>query len=79
VLPDQALTALMTLEGYTTHAARAAGLQDVAGRIAVGYRADLSAFGLDPLTAGPDEFAQSPVQLTVVDGAIVHRGLDAAC
>jgi predicted amidohydrolase YtcJ len=79
VLPDQALTARMTLEGYTSHAARAAGLQDVAGRIAVGYRADLSAFGLDPLTAGPDEFAQSPVPLTVVDGAIAHRGPDAAC
>ena len=45
----------------------------VAGRIAVGYRADLSSFGLDPLAAGPDEFAQAPVPLTVVDGAIVHR------
>jgi len=73
VLAEQGLTALMALEGYTSHAASAAGLQDVSGRISEGFRADLSAFGLDPLTASPDEFAQSPVPLTVVDGTIVHR------
>ncbi len=73
VLPDQALTARMALEGYTTHAAAAAGLESVSGRIAEGHRADLSAFGLDPLSAPPDEFADSPVRLTVVEGSIVHR------
>ncbi|WP_447154547.1 amidohydrolase [Nakamurella sp. GG22] len=73
VLADQGLTALMALEGYTTHAAAAAGLSDVTGRISEGFRADLSAFGLDPLTAPPDEFAESPVRLTVVDGIIVHQ------
>jgi predicted amidohydrolase YtcJ len=73
VLPEQALTALMALEGYTTHAAAAAGLAQVAGRIAVGYRGDLSAFTLDPLACPPDEFAESPVPLTVVAGSVVHR------
>jgi predicted amidohydrolase YtcJ len=73
VLPDQALTARMALEGYTTHAAAAAGLAEVSGRLTVGRRADLSAFVLDPLTAPPDEFAESPVPLTVVDGAVAHR------
>jgi predicted amidohydrolase YtcJ len=73
VQPDQALTAGQALRGYTTAAAEAAGLGDVSGRIRVGYRADLSAFGLDPLTAAPDEFAQAPVPLTVVDGTVVHR------
>ncbi|MEW1958366.1 amidohydrolase [Kineococcus sp. NPDC059986] len=73
VLPGQALTALMALEGYTTHAAHAAGLGDRAGTVRAGARADLVAFGLDPLSADPDEFAQSPVHLTVVDGAVVHR------
>lgn len=73
VLVEQGLTALMALEGYTTHAAAAAGLQEVSGRISEGFRADLSAFGLDPLTAPPDEFAESPVRLTVVDGTIEHR------
>jgi predicted amidohydrolase YtcJ len=72
VLPEQALTARMALEGYTTQAAAAAGRPD-AGRIAPGFRADLSVFALDPLTADPDEFAESPVRLTVVAGAVVHR------
>ncbi|MBP2329217.1 putative amidohydrolase YtcJ [Kibdelosporangium banguiense] len=73
VLPDQGLTALMALEGYTTQAAAAAGLADCSGRIAPGFRADLAAFVLDPLSASPDEFAESPVELTVVDGQVVHR------
>ncbi|GIE87021.1 amidohydrolase [Actinoplanes regularis] len=72
VLPEQALTARMALEGYTTQAAAAAGQPD-AGRIAPGFRADLTAFALDPLTAEPDEFAESPVALTLVAGAIAHR------
>ncbi|GAA2699794.1 amidohydrolase [Actinoplanes palleronii] len=72
ILPDQALTARMALEGYTTQAAAAAGRTDI-GRIAPGFRADLSAFTLDPLTAGPDEFAESAVPLTVVDGTVAHR------
>ncbi|MEU4426379.1 amidohydrolase family protein [Actinoplanes sp. NPDC024001] len=67
VLPEQALTARMALEGYTTEAAAAAGR---AGHLVPGQRADLSVFALNPLTAGPDEFAESPVVLTVVDGQI---------
>jgi predicted amidohydrolase YtcJ len=73
ILPDQGLTARMALEGYTTHAAAAAGLSRVAGRIREGCRADLSTFGLDPLRVPPDEFAEAPVPLTVVDGSVVHR------
>lgn len=70
---QQRLTARMALEGYTTHAAAAAGLSAVAGVIAPGRRADLSAFGLDPLEVPPDEFAESPVPLTVVAGVVAHR------
>jgi predicted amidohydrolase YtcJ len=72
VLPDQALTARMALEGFTSQAADAAGWTD-AGRIAPGFRADLSVFALDPLGAPPDEFAESAVPLTVVAGSIAHR------
>jgi predicted amidohydrolase YtcJ len=63
----------MALEGYTTHAAIAAGEAEATGRIAPGPRADLTAFALDPLTADPDELAQSPVQLTMSKGVITHR------
>ncbi|MFI6497859.1 amidohydrolase [Nonomuraea typhae] len=73
VLPGQALTARMALEGFTTQAAEAAGLAGHSGRLAPGFVADLVAFGLDPLTAGPDEFAESLILLTMVDGQVVYR------
>ncbi|GAA5000892.1 amidohydrolase [Streptomyces siamensis] len=68
------LTGLQALEGCTTHAALAAGEPDAAGRIAPGLRADLTAFGLDPVEAPADEVAEAPVRLTVTGGHIVHRG-----
>lgn len=68
------LTGLQALEGCTTHAALAAGEAHVAGRIAVGFRADLTALAVDPVTAPADEVAHAPVQLTVTGGHIAHRG-----
>ncbi|MCP2046762.1 UNVERIFIED_ORG: putative amidohydrolase YtcJ [Paenarthrobacter nicotinovorans] len=70
IAPAQALTALQALEGYTSHAAKAAGLWDVSGSISAGKRADFTAFELDPLTAAPDELAASSVLGTFVDGEI---------
>ncbi|MFE3094836.1 amidohydrolase [Streptomyces sp. NPDC059248] len=67
------LTGLMALEGCTSHAALAAGESAIAGRIAVGYRADLTALGVDPVTATADEVADAPVPLTVMSGRITHR------
>jgi predicted amidohydrolase YtcJ len=66
----------MALEGFTSHAAHAAGEEAVAGRLAPGYRADLTAFGLDPVAAPADEVADAPVLLTMVGGSVVHRRAD---
>lgn len=66
--PEQALTAQMALEGYTSHAAIAEGKATTAGRIAPGYRADFTAFAVDPLCAPPDELSEAPVVTTIVDG-----------
>jgi len=52
----------------------AAGEDQVAGRIAPGFRADLTAFGLDPVEAPADEVAEAPVRLTVTRGHMVHQG-----
>jgi predicted amidohydrolase YtcJ len=73
VTPEQALTGLQSLEGMTSHAALAANEENVAGRVAPGYRADLTAFSLDPVTAPADEVADAPIRLTMVDGAVTHR------
>lgn len=74
VVPEQALTGLMALEGMTTHAALVDGTSAWAGRIAVGCRADLTAFPLDPVDAPADELAAAPVRLTVSGGIVTHRG-----
>ncbi len=70
IAPAQGLTSYQALEGYTSHAAKAAGLWDVSGSISVGKRADFTAFDLDPLTTDPDELAASAVLGTFVDGEI---------
>ena len=73
VLPGQALTGLMALEGMTSHAAHATGQEHRSGRIAPGCRADLTAFAVDPATAPPDELADAPIRLTMLDGTVTHR------
>ncbi|AEV83888.1 amidohydrolase [Actinoplanes sp. SE50] len=77
VLPAQGLTARMALEGYTSQAAEAAGIGD-SGRIAAGCRADFSVFELDPLGVDADEFAESAVVMTVVEGDVLFGGSFAA-
>jgi predicted amidohydrolase YtcJ len=69
----QRLTALEALEGYTTQAAMAVSDQLVAGRIAVGYRGDLTGFADDPVECDADDLPELPVVLTVVDGTAVWR------
>ncbi|MFJ9767335.1 amidohydrolase [Streptomyces erythrochromogenes] len=71
--PEQALTALEALKGMTVNAARAAGEEAVAGRIAVGHRADLTVLADDPLSTAATDLPGLPVLLTVVDGRPAHR------
>ncbi|WP_364309047.1 amidohydrolase [Paenarthrobacter nitroguajacolicus] len=68
VQPEQALTALMALEGYTSHAAAAAGLTAETGTISVGKLADLTVFEQDPLLVTPEELARTSVVATFVSG-----------
>ena len=72
--PEQALTARMALEGYTSHAAAAIGHTDRSGTIAPGRYADLTVFGADPLALGADDLADVPIIATLVDGALQYRG-----
>ncbi|MFJ8667520.1 amidohydrolase [Streptomyces sp. NPDC093600] len=71
--PEQALTALEALQGMTVNAARAAGEEHEAGRIAVGHRADLTVFADSPLTTQATDLPDLPVLLTLVDGRPTHR------
>lgn len=71
--PEQALDAVQALEGYTTHAALAAGEGAVAGRVAPGFRGDLTLLAEDPVEVGADELPDVAVLATVVDGEVVFR------
>ncbi len=71
---DQVLGPLEALAGWTTAAAYTVGEEHLNGRVAPGYRADLTATASDLVDTPADELLDVPVVLTVVDGEIVHRG-----
>jgi predicted amidohydrolase YtcJ len=71
--PEQALSGVEALAGYTVEAARVAGDTDVAGRIAPGCRADFTGFAADVVDTPADELPDLPVRLTVVGGRVVHE------
>ena len=71
--PEQALTALEALRGMTTAPAYAAGEEHRAGRLGLGFRADLTVFAGNPLTTAATDLPDLPVLLTVLDGRITHR------
>jgi predicted amidohydrolase YtcJ len=72
--PDQRLSGLEALEGYTTGAAATVGESAVGGRIAPGLRADLTILAEDPVLVEADNLPDLPVRMTIVDGAIVYTG-----
>ncbi|MFJ9866878.1 amidohydrolase [Streptomyces sp. NPDC101165] len=74
--PEQALTALQALQGITVNAAWAAREEHLAGRLAVGRRADLTVLAENPLAVPDAELARLPVVLTVLAGRPTHRAAD---
>jgi predicted amidohydrolase YtcJ len=67
------LTPLQALQGLTVNPAWAAGDEHRSGRLAVGYRADLTVLADNPLTVSDRDLAALPVLLTVLDGRVTHR------
>jgi predicted amidohydrolase YtcJ len=72
-LGDQRLDARTALAAFTSGAAYAAHQEDRRGRLAPGYRADLSAFDVDPLECEPRELLAARCVMTVIDGEVVWR------
>jgi predicted amidohydrolase YtcJ len=70
---DQALTPLQALRGMTVSPAWAAGEEGSAGRLDVGYRADLTVLADDPLRVPDEDLAALPVLLTALGGRVTHR------
>lgn len=71
--PEQALTAAEALAAYTVGGAVLTGDGATAGRLAVGYRADLAVLSGDPLGVPPEELAELRVEETWLAGRVVHQ------
>jgi predicted amidohydrolase YtcJ len=71
LLPDEALTVQQALAGYTTGSAWVNRLEDVTGRIEVGYAADLVAVDRDVLADAGADLGATRVMRTYADGRVV--------
>lgn len=71
--PEQALSRAEALKLFTSSAAYARFAEAELGAIAVGKRADLTAFLVDLMTAPEAEIPKGHAVLTVVDGKVVYR------
>ena len=70
---DQRLTVSEALDGFTSGAAYAAGMENSLGSLTPGKLADAVVLGADPFRMSPDQLAQIPVLGTVVGGRFVWR------
>jgi predicted amidohydrolase YtcJ len=68
---DERISALDALLGYTTGAARAAGLAPPAGTLAPGALADIAAWDSDPL-AEPERTPDMRCLAAIIGGEVVH-------
>ncbi len=71
--PAAKVTIDEAVRAYTVNPARAAGLGGRAGRIAVGYDADLVVLDRDLYATAPDDLLATQVMGTMVDGAWRYR------
>jgi predicted amidohydrolase YtcJ len=72
-LPEQALSREAAFAAYTSGTARVNGLDDRAGRIAIGFDADFAIVNADLATIPDSEICQASVRQTWVRGALAYR------
>lgn len=71
--PEQRLTLVKALHGFTSGAAYAAGMQEWLGRLSPGYLADLIALETDPFSVPPHRIQHILPMRTMVAGEWVYR------
>lgn len=76
VEPDEAITSAEALRAYTINAAQASGRAAEEGSIEAGKRANLVVLDRDIVTCPTDEIRQAQVDMTFVDGELVHQRID---
>ncbi len=71
--PSQQITREEAIRAYTINGAWALKMEHELGSIEAGKRADLIVLSGDPLTCAEDTIRDLEVELTMLDGEIVHR------
>lgn len=71
--PEQRLTIVEALHGFTTGAAYAAGMEDRLGMLSPGYLADLLVLDADPFTCQPEILKDIRPLGTMIGGKWVFR------
>ena len=71
--PEQRLTMQQALQGYTSGAAYAAGMEDRSGKLAPGYFADLIVLAQDPFAIPPADVLEMESLSTMVGGEWVWQ------
>lgn len=71
--PQERITLEQALRGFTEGAAYAAFAESERGRVAPGFRADLTVFERDPFEIETPEILRNPVLQTIVGGRTVFR------
>lgn len=72
-LPEQRLSIAEAIAGFSSGAAYAAHRDDHLGRLAPGFRADLTVLRGDPMTVAHRELPKLEVHATLVDGELVYE------
>lgn len=75
-VPEERIDAETALRAYTVNNAWAEGNEDRKGTLAEGFLADLVVLDRNPLEVDPVELQHIEVEMTVMDGRIVHRRED---
>jgi predicted amidohydrolase YtcJ len=71
--PEQRLTVREALEGFTTGAAYAAGMENRTGKLSTGHLADLIVLEQDPFTCAPSLLREMSPVATMVGGEWVWQ------
>jgi predicted amidohydrolase YtcJ len=72
--PDQAMTVEEALRAHTMGSAYAAHDETTRGSIEPGKLADLAVWQENPLTVPLNQLWQTPIEMTLVGGNLVHQG-----
>ena len=72
-MPNQKISVVEAISGYTSQAAKASGLAGRCGELTVNAMADLTILNRNITSILPDDILKAGVLMTVINGRIVYK------